>query len=84
MLTHWVMMSPISNGLGTKWLRFFRYEPRIEDALAIAGGIEATIEVEIRTFQVQTHLFGYLLQSVQPLGKQHHIRFIDGSHRDRR
>jgi hypothetical protein len=39
----------------------------IDNALAIAGGIKAAIEVEIRAFQVHTHLFGDLLQRFQAL-----------------
>ena len=39
----------------------------IENALAIAGGITAAIEVEICALQVYTHLFGDLLQRFQAL-----------------
>jgi hypothetical protein len=46
-------------------------------------GITATIEVEVGVSEVQPDLLGHLFQGVQALGKQHHICFIDGSHRDR-
>jgi hypothetical protein len=55
----------------------------IENALAIVRGIKAAIEVEVGASQVQPDLLGHLLQGVQALGKEHHIRFIDGSHGDR-
>jgi hypothetical protein len=53
----------------------------IEHALPIVCGIEAAIEVEIGAFQVQTDMFGDLLQGLQPLRQQDHIRLIDGCHR---
>src|SRR5712691_11399818 len=54
--------------------------PRIEDPLPIACGIKATIEIDIGASEVQTDLFGHLLQGVQPLRQQDHVRLIDGSH----
>jgi len=54
----------------------------IENALPIARGIKAAIEVEVGPSQVQPDLLGHLLQGLQALGKEHHIRFIDGSHGD--
>ena len=54
---------------------------RIENALPIVCGIKAAIEVEIGASQVQTDLFGDLLQGLQPLRQQDHIRLIDGCHR---
>jgi hypothetical protein len=59
-------------------------QTRVADHLSIACGIKATIEVEVGASQVHSNLLGHLLQGVQTLGKEHHIRFIDGSHRDRR
>ena len=59
-------------------------QARIEDQLPIVCGITAAIQVDIGAFEVQPDLFGYLLQRFQPLGQQHHIRFIDGSHWDGR
>jgi hypothetical protein len=47
------------------------------------GGIKAAIEVEQGASEISSHLLGYLLQGFQALGKEHHIRFIGGSHGDR-
>jgi hypothetical protein len=55
-------LAPALGGLAIAQILFEnRNEPRIEDTLATAGRIKAAIEVEIRTFQVQTNLFGYLV-----------------------
>src|SRR5499427_3703532 len=59
-----------------------RNQPRIEDALPIACGIKATIEVEIGAFEVQTDLFGHAFQCFQTIREQHHVRLIHGSHGD--
>ena len=56
----------------------------IENALAIVCGIKAAIEVEIGASEVQTHLFGHLLQRFQALWEQDHVGLIDGRHGDRR
>ena len=58
-------------------------QARIENALTIACGIKATIEVHISASQVQAHLFGHLLQRFQALWEQDHVGLMDGSHRDR-
>src|SRR5215813_1230488 len=52
-------------------------QARIENVLAIACGIKATIEVEIRASEVQPHLFGHAFQRFQTIWEQDHIRFID-------
>ena len=39
----------------------------VEKAFAIVRGIKATIEVELGASEVQTHLFGHLLQRFQAL-----------------
>src|SRR2546428_12632444 len=39
----------------------------IENAFAVVCGIKATIEVKVGAFEVQTNLFGHLLQRVQAL-----------------
>jgi hypothetical protein len=39
-------------------------------------------EVDIGASEVNPDLFGYLLQGFQTLRQEHHMRFIDGSHRD--
>src|SRR5215475_2099241 len=54
---------------------------RIEHALAMVRRIKATIEVERGACEVQTNMFGDLLQGLQPLRQQDHIRLIDGCHR---
>ena len=59
-------------------------EARIEYALPIVRGIKAAIKVEVGTSEVQPDLLGHLLQGLQALGQEHHIRFIDRCHRDRR
>ena len=59
-------------------------QARVENAFPIVCGIKATIEVEISTSEVHTHLFGHLLQRFQALREQGHICFIDGGHGDRR
>ena len=53
----------------------------IEHALAMMRGINATIEVEIGTSEVQPNLFGHLLQGFQTLRQQDQVRLIDGSNR---
>ena len=55
----------------------------IENAFAIVGGIKAAIEVDLGAAEVQTHLFGHVLQRVQSLREQDHVCLIDGSHGDR-
>ena len=55
---------------------------RIEDQLPIVRSIKAAIKVEVGASQVSPDLFGHLLQGLQALGKEHHIRFIHGSHGD--
>ena len=57
-------------------------QARIENALPIVRGIKAAIEVEIGASEVQPNLFGHLLQGLQPLRQQDHVRLIDGSHGD--
>src|SRR5262245_6164 len=52
----------------------------IEYALTIRSGVKAAVEIDISAPQVQSDLFGYLLQGFQALWEQHHIRFIHGSH----
>lgn len=52
----------------------------IEDALPIRSGVKAAVEIDLSASQVQSDLFGYLLQGFQALWEQHHIRFIHGSH----
>ncbi len=56
----------------------------IENALPIVRRVKAAIEVEIGASEVHTHLFGYLLQGFQSIWEQHHVRFIDRSHGNRR
>ena len=77
---------PLASALGSfaiAWILFdVRNQPRIEDALPIACGVKATIEVEIGASQISTDLFRHLLQGVQSLGQEHHIRFIHRSHGD--
>jgi hypothetical protein len=57
-------------------------QARIKNALAIVRRIKAAIEIEVGTSQVQPDLLGHLFQGFQALGKEHHIRFIHGSHGD--
>ena len=59
-------------------------EARIENALQILRGIKTAIEVEVGASEVQPDFLGYLLQGLQTLGQEHHIRFIDRSHGGRR
>jgi hypothetical protein len=54
----------------------------IENALPITYGIKAAIEIDIGASEVHPDLCGHLLQGFQTLRKEHHIRFIDGSHGD--
>ena len=58
------------------------YHAGVENALRIASGIKATIEGAVGASHVQPDLLGHLLQGLQALGQEHHIRFIDGSHGD--
>ena len=57
-------------------------QARIEDQLPVVRGIKAPIEVDIGSFQVQSDLFGHLLQGFQPIWKQDHICLIHGSNGD--
>ena len=56
----------------------------VEYALTMTCGITAALEVEIGVSQVQTDLLSHRLQGLQSLGQEHHIRFMHGSHGDRR
>jgi len=57
-------------------------QARIEDALPIVRGIKAAIEVEVGASQVEPDLLGHLLQGLQALGKEPHIRFVHGRNGD--
>jgi hypothetical protein len=78
--------SPLPSTLGgfaSAWVCFeVRHHARIENTLAIVGGITATIEVEIGASQVHPHLLSHLLQRFQALRQQHHICCIHGSYWD--
>src|SRR4029450_8581655 len=54
--------------------------PRIKNALAIRSGVKAAVKIDISASEVQPDLFRHLLQGVQPLGQQDHVRLIDGCH----
>ena len=54
--------------------------PALKMHLRLCAGIKAAIEIEIGASEVQPDLFGHLLQGVQTLGQQDHVRLIDGSH----
>jgi hypothetical protein len=56
----------------------------VKNALAIACGIKAAIEVEVGSTEIDTHLFGHLFQRFQALRQQDHVWFIDRSYGDRR
>src|SRR5438105_4957360 len=53
-----------------------------ENALPIVRGINAAIEMQRGASQVSPALLGHLLQGFETLGKEPHIRFMDGSHGD--
>src|SRR5215475_15729898 len=55
---------------------------RIEHALAIVRGIKASVEIQIGSSKLQTDRVSHLLQRLQTLRQQHHVRLIDGSHRE--
>src|SRR5499427_4234959 len=55
--------------------------PRIKNALAIRSGVKAAVKIDISASEVQPDLFRHLLQGVEPLGQQDHVRLIDGCHR---
>src|SRR5437764_11653923 len=82
------MQPPLAPTLGalavTRMLREVGDQPCIEEALPIRPGIQATIEVEVRTCQDQPHLLGPLLQGLAALGQQHPSCGVARSHRDRR
>ena len=52
----------------------------IENTLAICSGIKAAIEIDISTSEVQSDLFGHLLQGFQALWEQDHVRLIHRCH----
>src|SRR5262252_10075464 len=54
--------------------------PRIKNARAIRSGVKAAVEIDRSASEVHPDLFRHLLQRVQPLGQQHHVRLIDGGH----
>ena len=60
------------------------HQAGIENALPIVRGIKAAIKGEVGISEVQPDLLGHLLQGLQALGQEHHIRCIDRRHRDRR
>ena len=57
--------------------------PRIENALAIRPGVKAAVEIDISASEIQPDFFRHLLQRLQPLGQQDHVRLIDGCHGNR-
>src|SRR5215510_10383216 len=54
--------------------------PRMKNALAIRSGVKAAVEIDLSASEVQPDLFRHLLQGVQTLGQQDHVRLIDGCH----
>src|SRR5262245_41325428 len=54
--------------------------PRIENALPIRSGVKAAVEIDRSASEVHPDLFRHLLQGVQTLGQQDHVRLIDGCH----
>ena len=73
-------LAPTLGGFAiTRVLFDIRNHARIEDHLPITCGIKAAIEIDLGASEVQTDLFGHLLQRFQPFWKQHHIRLIHGS-----
>src|ERR1019366_2051814 len=65
-------------------LLYVRNESRVEDCFAIVPGIQATIQIEIRTVDLQIGESGHALQRVQSLWQEHRIYFIDWCDRKRR
>ena len=61
-----------------------RNQPRIENALPIACGIKAAIQIERGPSELQPDLFGHLFERLQAFRQQDHVGLIDRSHRDRR
>ena len=77
-------LAPTLRGLPIARIFFdVRNEPRIEDHFAVVPGIEPAIEIEIGTIDLQIRQFGHALQGVQPLRKEHGIRFIYRRHGER-
>jgi hypothetical protein len=56
--------------------------PRIENALTIRFGVKAAVEIDLSASEIQADLFRHLLQGMQTLGQQDHVRLIDGGHRE--
>src|SRR5215510_2664408 len=54
----------------------------IENALAIVRRIKASVEIQIGSPKIQTDRFGHPLQGFETRRQQHHVRLIDGSHRE--
>lgn len=62
--------SPLG-GLPVAWVLFdVRNHARIKDHLAIVLGIKATIEVDIRPFEIPSQQFAHSLQDSQALGSR--------------
>jgi hypothetical protein len=61
-----------------------RNQPRMENALPIACGIKAAIQIELGPSEIQPDLCGHLFSRLQACREQGHVGLIDRSHRDRR
>src|SRR5215468_3302831 len=75
-------LAPALGALAVAWVLFdVGDHSRIENALTIRSRIKTAVEIDISASQVQPDLFGHLLQRLQSLGQQDHVRLIDGGHR---
>jgi hypothetical protein len=54
----------------------------IEHALAMVRGIKASIEIQRGSSKLQTDRLGHPLQGFETLRQQHHVRRMDGRHRE--
>ena len=62
-------LAPAFGGLAITGILFdVRDQARVENALAIACGVKAAIEVEVGSTEIYTDLFGHLFQRFQALG----------------
>ena len=81
-----VIEAPLASALGgvamARSLFDGRTQPCIEDALPIACGSTATIEVELGAFEVQPDLLGSAFPGFQTIREQPPVRLMHGSHRD--
>jgi hypothetical protein len=74
-------LSPALQVLSMARIRFDVWDhASIEETLTRVRGINASVEIQRGSSEVQTDRFGHSLQGFQSFWQQDHIRLMDGSH----